>query len=44
MTELTIEQTIEVKGGVLPLAAIAVGEAISLIGGAAGIVAWLMSD
>lgn len=42
MKELTIEDTINVNGGAIPLAVIAVAKAISYVGGVAGAIAWLM--
>ena len=44
MRELTFQESNNVSAGVLPVAVIAVAEAISYVGGVAGAIAWLMSD
>ena len=42
MKEPTYKEAIVVRGGGLPLAAVAVARVISAVGGTAGIIAWLM--
>ncbi|RXJ72024.1 hypothetical protein CS022_18265 [Veronia nyctiphanis] len=44
MKELNTAEVKEVAGGALPVAVIAVTEAIAFVGGVAGIAAWLLDD